>query len=157
MDLNFNDMEFRIRPKKDDVVNTNWEDIHKLIRHWQSEMEFYNDEVRFLTILFEKYFTAMVERENIEATKAVAASLTELDEMRSTLEERLYSVDKQVGTLAAKGDLTEQETMVARNDYQLLEDDLAAFVQKFRALKSTVFQLTERIAKTERAKHLISE
>src|SRR5690606_34288769 len=100
MDLNFNDMEFRIRPKKDDVVNTNWEDIHKLIRHWESEMEFYNDEVRFLTVLFEKYFTAMIEKENIEATKAVAASLTELDETRSTLAARLQIASKQISTLA---------------------------------------------------------
>lgn len=146
-----------MRPKSNDVINTDWQDIHRLINHWESEMEFYNDEVRFLMILFEKYFTAMVGKENIEATKLAAASLTAMDMTRSTLTERLHRASQQISELAVKGDLSDQEALSMKNDYKLLEDDLAAFAEKFRALKSTVFQLTERIAKTERATHLISE
>lgn len=150
-------MELRSRPKSNDMMDASWPDVHMLIRHWESEMNFYKDELRFLMILFEKYFTAMVEKENIEATKTVATSLTAVDLSRSTLTERLHRSSKQISDAAANGNVTEQEATSLKNSFQLLEDELAAFVQKVRELKSLVFKLTERIAKTEQAKHLISE
>ena len=146
-------MEFRARPKGDYLMNAEWQDLHTLTEHWQSEMHFYEDEMRFLMVLFEKYFTALVEKENIESTKNVAASMTAVDLTRSSLAQRIQQHLQNILDLVERR--SEKNTGDFRFDHQLLEDDFVSFAERFRSLKRDVFRLAENIAKTEKL-HLIS-
>lgn len=147
-------MEFRSRPKSNYLLNAQWQELHVLTTHWQSDMNFFTDELRFIDILFEKYFTAFVDKDNIGKTKGVAAKLADVKTTRDTLEQRILKHLHHIEELMINP--FAHDASAFRNEHAILEDDLAAFAKSFRDVKHEVFQLTEHIAKTERAKHLIA-
>jgi hypothetical protein len=147
-------MEFRSRPKSNYLLNAQWQELHALTMHWQSDMSFFKDEFRFIDVLFEKYFTALVDKDNMNKTKALASKLAELRSRRDALEQHILNHLHHIEELMINP--FAQDASKFRTEHGVLEDDLATFAKLFRETKQEVFQLTERIARTEKAKHLIS-
>jgi hypothetical protein len=147
-------MEFRTRPKSNYLLNAEWQELHVLTTHWQSDMIFFDDELRFINLLFDKYFSALIDKENIENTKIVAGKLAEVKSRHDTLGQRITKHLQHIEELMINP--FAQDASAFRHEHATLEDDLAAFVKSFREVKHELFQLTERIARTEKAKHLIS-
>lgn len=147
-------MEFRTRPKSNYLLNAEWQELHILTTHWQSDMDFFKDEFRFINVLFDKYFTALVAKDNIEKTKQVATSLADVQDRRDALAQRINKHLEHIQQLMINP--TSHDATSFRTEHGVLEDDLADFIKVFRNVKHEVFQLTERIAKTEKAKHLIT-
>jgi hypothetical protein len=71
-------MEFRSRPKSDYLQSAHWQELHALATHWKSDMNFFEDELRFIDLLIDKYFRALIEQENIAKLKVVASKLGEV-------------------------------------------------------------------------------
>jgi glutaredoxin 2 len=147
-------MEFRTRPKSNYLLNAEWQELHILTTHWQSDMDFFKDEFRFMNVLFDKYFTALVDKDNIEKTKQVAANLADVQDRRDALVQRINKHLEHIQQLMT--DPFYHDAASFRTEHGVLEDDLTDFIKAFRNVKNEVFQLTERIAKTEKAKHLIT-
>lgn len=146
-------MELRTRPDNY-LQSTAWQELHVLTSHWQSDMAFFADELRFIDVLFDKYFNALIDPENIGKTKAIASRLSNLKNDRETLSSRLaehlhHIKELMTSTLA-------KDANIIREEHISLEDDLSEFIKIFRVVKREVFELTERIARTEKARHLIS-
>lgn len=147
-------MEFRTRPKSNYLLNAEWQELHVLTTHWQSDMIFFEDELRFIDILFDKYFNALIEKENIEKTKGIAGKLSNVKASRSALANRIENHLHHIEELMINP--FPQDAAEFRTEHAALEDDLTMFVKSFREMKREMFELTERIARTEKAKHLIS-
>ena len=105
-------------------------------------------------MLLDKYFNALIDPENMDATKSIAAKLSNLrsshEMMTSRIAEHLHHIK------ALMTDSSSQDAAVFREEHARLEDDLTDFVKAFRAIKREIFGLTEHIARTEKLKHLIS-
>ena len=147
-------MELRIRP--DNYLQTAAvQELHVLTSHWQSDMAFFADELRFIDVLFDKYFNALIDPENIGKTKAVASKLSNLKSDREMLSSRisdhLHNM-KEFMTNTPQNDLT-----ILRDEHVSLEEALTEFIKNFRVVKREIFEVTERIARTEKARHLISK
>ena len=147
-------MEFRTRPKSNYLLNAEWQELHTLTTHWKSDMDFFKDELRFINVLFDKYFTALVDKNNIGRTKEVAANLAIVQDRWDTLAQQIGKQLEHIQQLMI--DPASADTKGFRMEHSVLEDDLSEFIKMFRSVKSEIFQLTERIAKTEKAKHLIT-
>lgn len=147
-------MEFRTRPKSNYLLSAEWQELHVLTTHWQTDMDFFNDELRFLNILFDKYFTTLVDKDNIAKTKEAAANLADVQENQDMLVQRIEKHLHHIQQLMVNPSAHDATTF--RTEHAALEDDLSGFAKSFRDVKREVFQLTERIAKIERAKHLIT-
>ncbi len=147
-------MEFRTRPKSNYLLNAEWQELHVLTTHWQSDMIFFEDELRFIDVLFDKYFSALIEKENIEKTKAIAGKLSNVKASRGSLAIRIEKHLHHIEELMINP--FPQDASEFRTEHAALEDDLTMFVKSFREMKRELFELTERIARTEKAKHLIS-
>ena len=146
-------MEFRSRPKSNYLLDAEWQELHALTSHWQSDIVFFGDELRFIDILIDKYFTSLVDKENIAVTKDVAAKLTDIRKTHESLYQKVLKHLRHIENLMV--DPFASDASAFRNEHQMLEDELVAFVKGFRDIKNRVFQLTDRIAKTEKQKHLI--
>jgi len=48
------------------------------------------------------------------------------------------------------------DSHVFRNEHQKLEDDIVAFVKKFRTNRKEIFTITEHIVKREKLEHLLT-
>lgn len=148
-------MEFRTRPKSNYLQNAEWQELHVLTSHWQSDMRFFEDELRFIDVLFDKYFSALIDKDNMDKTKTIAAKLAGVKSNEGRLAERITKHLHHIEELMINP--FSQDASAFRDEHGLLEDDLSAFIKSFREMKRELFELTERIARTEKAKHLISK
>ena len=147
-------MEFRTRPKSNYLQNAEWQELHVLTSHWQSDMLFFQDELRFIDTLFDKYFGALIEKDNLEKTKAMAIKISHVKSNSEALSGRIAAHLKHIEQFVTNP--TSQKGDSFREEHASLEDDFASFVKSFREMKREIFELTERIARTEKARHLIS-
>jgi glutaredoxin 2 len=147
-------MEFRTRPKSNYLLSAEWQELHLLTTHWQSDMDFFKDELRFINVLFDKYFTALVDKNNIEKTKEVAAHLANVQDAWDAIAQRINKHLEHIQQLIINPASPNASSF--RTEHGVLEDDLSEFVKSFRSMKNEIFQLTERIAKTDKTKHLIT-
>ena len=146
-------MEFRSRPKSNYLLDAEWQELHALTSHWQSDTVFFGDELRFIDLLIDKYFTSLVDKENIAVTKDVASKLSDITKTYESLYKKVSEHLRHIENLMV--DPFALDASAFRHEHQMLEDELVAFVKSFRDIKHRVFQLTERIVKTEKQRHLI--
>ena len=147
-------MEFRSRPKSNYLLNAEWQELHALTGHWQSDIKFFEDEISFLALLFDKYFAAFTDKENIERTKAVAANLSSIETQRKEIGIRI--VKHLHRTEALLLDPFANDSASLRNEHEALEDELTSFVKSFRGVKQEVFNLAERVAVADKTKRFIT-
>jgi hypothetical protein len=146
-------MEFRTRPKSNYLHDAEWQELHALTLHWQSDMVFFGDELRFVDLLIDKYFTSLVDKENIAITKDVAAKLSDIKKTYESLCQKVLKHLKHIENLMVNSFAVDASAF--RDEHAKLEDELVAFVKSFRDIKHNLFQLTERVIKNEKQKHLI--
>jgi len=146
-------MELRTR-QGNYLQSAEWQELHVLTSHWQSDMAFFEDELRFIDVLLDKYFNALIDPENMDATKSIAAKLSNLKSSREMMTSRIAEHLQHIKALMTNS--SSQNAAAFREEHARLEDDLTDFVKTFRAVKREIFELTERIARTEKLKHLIS-
>jgi|SRR5688572_7062876 hypothetical protein len=146
-------MEFRNRPKSNYLLNAEWQELHTLTLHWQSDMVFFGDELRFMDLLIDRYFTLLVDKEHLAITKDVATKLTDVKAKYDLLAKQVAKHLHHIEDMMMNPFVTDSSTF--RNEHVNLEDELAEFAKAFRKVKTDAFQMTERIIKSEKEKHLI--
>lgn len=146
-------MEFRNRPKSNFLLNAEWQELHALTLHWQSDMAFFGDELRFMDLLIDRYFTLLVDKDHLAVTKDVATKLTDVkakhDSLAKQVTKHLYHIEDMMTNPFV------MDSSNFRNEHANLEDQLAEFAKAFRTMKLEIFQMTEKIVKSEKEKHLI--
>lgn len=147
-------MELRIRPKSTFLEDADWQQLFVLTEYWQHDSRFYEDELRFLRNLVDKYFIWLVREENLNKVQAVAKKLTEADHKHKELSS---SIDKHLSYLAGiMKDPSAHNIGSFRSEHAELEDELAGFNKLMREVKRDVFALTEHVMETEKLQHLLS-
>jgi hypothetical protein len=148
-------METRNQPESSYLQNAEWQELHVHTSHWQSDMSFFGDELRFIDTLFDKYFTAFIEGDNMQKTKLAASKVSHVQSDHKKLAEHIADHLRSIEDLIKNPSV--ENASALRVGHTSLEEDIAEFSKAFKELKREVFDLTERIAKSEKAKHLISK
>ena len=146
-------MQLGIRPKSDFIHTASWQQLHVITEHWQSDLAFYGDEVRFLQDLISKYFLLLVKEESSEDMQKLVNRLLTIDKNHVYLKETTINHLSHIAK-AVKDGLTSDEQPF-RDEHARLEDNFVVFVSDFRALKKDVFSVTENIIHGEKLKHLL--
>ncbi|WP_178985575.1 hypothetical protein [Winogradskyella helgolandensis] len=139
--------DFRNRPADNYISKATWKQLFVLTEHWKSDLLFYNDDLKFLHHLIDKYFMWISKKENIELVQEIEVSLIKMDKKTTLLMER---IDKHLHHLAELID--DPFVFVAdtfRKEHQLLEDDLVQFLKDFRKNRKDVFKITEHLIEGE--------
>ncbi|MBA4056433.1 MAG: hypothetical protein C0490_17085 [Marivirga sp.] len=143
-------------PKRSGVKEpeaSNWTGSYTLTEHWQSDLMFFADEMRFFRSLIDRYFMALIEQENMEKTRGMARNLADLEN------ERLQLVKKTAGHLKHLAVLVENpfshDVQTTLNEHQETEKALADFVKRFHLVKKDIFKLMEHVMVSEKARHLL--
>lgn len=144
----------RIRPKSDFIHTATWESLYVLGEHWQSDIQFYKDELRFLDDLIGKYFIWMTKDENIASVKKMSIELHELREQINEVDGRLATHMHQLSEMME--DVMSKKGEGFRIEQEKLEDDLEDFAKEFRTLKKAIFTITEHVIESEKFQHLLT-
>lgn len=145
-------MNTQTRNKETNSSEINWQQLYVVTEHWESDLLFFEDEIRFFRDLINRYFIQLID--DLEKTRALAGKLADLETERIRL---MKNVSKH------KHNLSEHFSSpfiladpVCLDEHTMLEASLADFVKRFRARKRTLFEHLDDILKSEKQHHLIS-
>lgn len=141
-------------PKSSLNVET-WISLSALTRHWQSDLEFFEDELRFLHTLINKYFLWLIDEENIVKTRKLVKKLVEIETRRNLLFQKTEKHLKHLQGLIENP--FSHDAHVVNIEHSALEEKIADFVKEFRSLKHEVFALTEHILESEKVQHMLKQ
>ena len=139
--------DFRIRPNGNYIFNANWQELNVLTELWKSDLLFYKDDLKFLDHLIDKYFIWISKKEDFNLVKSIEVGIVETSKECSSL---LQRVNKHLVDIAALiVNPFKYNSQQFREEHQLLEDDISAFVKDFRANRKEVFEVTEHVIESE--------
>lgn len=146
-------MELRPRPKNGFLQKAEWNELYVLTRHWRSNMEFYNDELKFLQMLINKYFMWLDHDTNIDKVQHLAVRLTKATKdirgIIGRVDHHLHTLEKLIEHRYHGEELT------FRLAHAALEDEITDFIITAREIKREIFSTTEEVAGEERLEHLL--
>ena len=146
-------MEFRERPMSNYLQKASWDELYVLSKHWESDMDFYRDELRFLSDLLDRYFVWLVSEEHISEVREIGTRLggvsKELDKVKANIRIHLKHIQSAI-----------EETKVVedfdfRKEHADLEDAIVHLIKSFRILKREIFSTTERVVEEEKLQRLL--
>ncbi|SDL36464.1 hypothetical protein [Kriegella aquimaris] len=133
--------DFRNRPKDNYINEADWQKLYVLTEDWKSNLLFYNDDLKFLLHLIDKYFMWISRKENIDMVREIEVGLLKLDNECSSL---LNLTNKHLHHL---GELIDNpfvyDSHKFRTEHEQLEDKIANFVKDCRKNRKEVFTITE--------------
>ena len=127
--------------------------FYRLCRQWKSEMDFVEDELNFFRLLIDRHLELLIDLKHIERTRSMVAHIVLLANERRALLGRIENHMQHIRALMESRLLT--NVSHSNEEYTKLESDFADFMERFRVVKSEVFNLTERVIHTERAKRVV--
>ena len=130
-----------------------WQELYVLTEHWQSDLEFYKDDLRFLHHLIDKYFIWITKSENLEMVKEI---VLQVESLQRRCEEMLVSIQDhrhQITLLEDNDDPLQLQLVVEK--HELMEEALYTFVKEFRANRKEVFRITEYVVDSEELSGII--
>lgn len=127
--------------------NEEWARRFVLTEHWQSDLKFFKDELRFLHRVIKRFLLWLNEDENILRTRSLVNRITEAEKIRQGLDDQ---VSKHMVHMreVMENPFAHDESRV-REEHQDLERDFTLFVKNFRGLKELVFEDAERVIEQE--------
>ena len=145
--------DFQNTPRDNYIMKADWKQLRVLTQHWQSDLEFHRDEIKFLHHLVNKYIMWLTRYEEVEMVRKIKKMLAQVGrECRELL--------GKVGThLRHLSDLIENpyayDSQAFLNEHGELEEGLVAFTKHFRLTKKETFKITENLMDSEEvAEHL---
>jgi hypothetical protein len=139
---------FRNRPKGQYIREANWEELYILTKHWKSDMQFYQDDLRFLRKLIGKYIIWITKKEHLDMVRNTEIELLNLVNRCKDLNQKVSSHLRQLATMIQEG--SEDESRIFRLEHEHLEDEIAEFVKSFRINRKETFTITEYIIDVEK-------
>lgn len=147
--------ERKTAPAKNNLADreNNWVNWHLLTGHWQSDIAFFEDEMKFFRSLIDRYFRALIDEKFIERTRAIAITLADLEDERQLLGQKVSSHRKNLAALMENPFSHDAQTTA--DEHQVLEIAMTDFVKHFRKAKIDIFLLTEPVLQSQKASHLL--
>lgn len=136
-----------------DSVENSWARLFVLAEHWQSDMQFFSDELRFLRSLVDKYFLWLIDKNHIEATKKMAAKLEKIEKSRGRLDLSVRNHLKHLTNLIENPFAHDAQS--CKDEHAKLEDWFADFSKDFREVKKEIFRLTEQVMESKKAQYVL--
>lgn len=143
----------RQRPKGDFTWQAQWQQLYILTEHWQSDLQFYRDDLRFLDHLIDKYFIFLTQKDNLDEMRVLTTRLTSESKECDSLLEKTATHLSHLAQLI--DDPFKYDSHQFRAEHEKLEDAIASFIKKFRKNKKETFAITEKVIGKEIKKRLM--
>lgn len=120
------------------------------VENWISKLLFYTDELKFLQNLLDRYFTELLEHENLDEMRESMMRLQDLKYRCDTLVNRTKKYRNKLTKAEENKELVATENRLPK--HQELQDDIANFSKGLNSVKKEIFFLTELVLETKKKK-----
>ncbi len=141
--------------EKDKMVSKNeylktvsWESIYAITKHWQSDVDFYTVEIKFLKKLIKKYFIWITDDKYVAEVEQVRRNLKKFNKEKKGLKKMINRHLSHINSLIENTFSTDEQEI--REDHGLLELEVARLTKNFRVIKKEVFNVTEEVLSKEK-------
>lgn len=138
-----------------DVEKNTWTQMYSISEHWRSDMDFFCDELIFLTGLIDKYFMSLLAGKDLESTQKTVAELSKLDNRQIDFVHKLVQHQQCLTNLIENP--FSHNAQPCQQGHGELEKELSEFVKDFRLVKRKVFHLAANAIESQKVKHLLKE
>lgn len=150
-------IDLRFRPKADFMLTADWQQLYILTEHWQNDVEFFKDEIKFMLKLVDKYFVWLLADEDLTEVQAIMKQIRKLevgcDKIENKIVLHLSHISSVIENSNNKGEIKEEQQF--REEHEDLEEELTLYTKDLRVVKKELFKLTEGVMETEKWKHLL--
>ncbi|EHQ29233.1 hypothetical protein [Mucilaginibacter paludis] len=120
--------------------------------HWLNDMSFYDDEIRFLKAVLDKYFILLLSDEHVNRVQLISAHLGKTDVIKSLIKDEILKHRENL-------DATLKNSVPNREDFLALEhtrlrDELTEMTRNFKDVKHEIFKISEVAIKSEKLSNL---
>ncbi|MCB0761451.1 MAG: hypothetical protein KDC12_08020 [Flavobacteriales bacterium] len=118
------------------------EDLHNVTLNWESQVQFWKDEIRFFQDIIDKYFLQMVSNDNLDTTTEIVDEMSSIrDRGLSDLMSKMELHEEHLSSLMNQ----EWSEEAYRKEHIKLAQDMHQFNNGLVQLKQRVFNLVEDV------------
>jgi hypothetical protein len=116
--------------------------------HWVSDYAFFEDEIRFLMNLLDKYFVALIisDSAKLDVLQSKARQLVELDNQRESVAKENQDTLLTIAKLL-KNEIS-FDPQEFREEYADVENSHVGFLKRYQRIKKEIFDLSEQLQAT---------
>lgn len=134
--------------KSNYLHQSSWEQLFVITEYWQSDLDYFKDELHFLKRIIEKNYPQLAKHKSIVSLKPLDEHFIHLDK---TVNELSQSFKKHRGHIE---ELIENpfayDGNKFKNEHQILENKFASFVVEFQLEKKQIYRVIEKIMKSNK-------
>jgi hypothetical protein len=136
-----------LRPKGNFTWTAEYRELYILSENWQSDLQFYKDDLHFLYHLIDKYFVWLINEDNLGEMRNLSSRLSETSRNCDRLLEKTSKHLTHLSELI--DDPFKYDSHKFRSEHEELENEITSFVKKFREIKKETFIDIEPIIEKE--------
>ena len=134
---------------KENKSGINFESLYGITEQWASDLLFYNDELRFLNHILDRYFSDMVALENLDE---IRESTIRLQDLRNDCDKISEDIKIHFGELTKCIDHPELAPKSIQGNHDRLGKEYLEFVEKSKRIKREFFTITEHVLAAKKEK-----
>ncbi|SFS65842.1 hypothetical protein SAMN04487906_1168 [Zhouia amylolytica] len=130
------------------------EEMHHDATRWMSELQFLENEHRFLEDLLGTYFLKLSSEKYYDEGKSIAQELSVVGDQIKPYIDEVRSHNNELEVLIDGVDQPFEEKEV-KATHRMLHDKIVHFISQFNELKLKLYVVIQEIMKESKAKHLL--
>lgn len=138
---------FKSRLQKGIIKPADWEEIYILTRHWKDDLEFYQNDLKFLQGLIKRYAIWIKSGENSRAANALLSDLQKLTNDSKLILQKIQDHLENLSSLIQGSNSLSTEVIL--EDQENLENKITDFIKGFRKNRQQVYLVSEKIMDSE--------
>lgn len=139
---------------EENQLDTELQELYLISKHWLSDLEFFEKDIKFLEKLFGRAFSEMLKHEGYENIAAIMLNVAEIErkgiEIKSVILKYMQTLECLIAKTNMQFDLSLVETHVE------LEMEIGHLLHSFQAIKQTIFKLTSEGIKNIHTSHALA-
>ena len=128
--------------------------LHESSVAWINELEFMNDEQKFLEHLLSTHFLDLSAEKLYETTRKLIRKLKEVENMGVELTQKIQIHNKKIAELLEGDENIREKDLI--NGHDMIQKDFESYVLKFRYVKKKIFGIIKEIMVNHKQKLLIN-
>ena len=128
--------------------------LHESSVSWINELEFMNDEQKFLEHLLSTHFLDLSAEKLYETTRKLIRKLKEVENLGVELTQEIQAHNKQIASVLEGDDNIREKDLI--NGHDMIQKDFESYVLKFRYVKKKIFGIIKEIMINHKQKLLIN-
>lgn len=139
---------------EENQLDTELQELYLISKHWLSDLEFFEKDIKFLEKLFGRAFSEMLKQEGYESIATIMLNVANIENKGVAIKTAILKYMQTLECLIAKTNMQFDLSLV--ETHAELELEIGRLLRNFRLVKQTIFKLTSEGIKNIQTSHVLA-